>query len=228
MSEDNCAVYMHVNLINGKRYFGITIQEPEKRWKNGYGYYRNAHFMNAIKKYGWDNFGHFVLYENIPIKIAKNIEEMLIKQHMSYDRRFGYNRTYGGELEKPNNETRRKISESTKGKNHYLYGKHHSNETREKISEALKGRELSEETKRKISKNNPMKRPEIRAKQTKPVEAIDQKTGERVHYFDSIRDAGRAGFNYGNISSCCHGRIRTSNGFIWRFVEEVNDDDGDN
>lgn len=115
MHEDNCAVYVHVNLINGKKYFGITVQEPEKRWKNGKGYYRNDHFTNAINKYGWDNFGHFVLYKNIPIKIAKNIEELLIKEHMSYDPRFGYNKTYGGELEKHTEETRRKMSEAMKG-----------------------------------------------------------------------------------------------------------------
>lgn len=105
MSENNCAVYVHVNLINGKKYFGITTQNPpERRWSNGNGYKENTHFSSAIKKYGWNNFGHFVLYRNIPIKIAKNMEEMLIREHMSHDSRFGYNKTYGGELEIPTEE----------------------------------------------------------------------------------------------------------------------------
>lgn len=112
MSENNRAsVYVHINLINGKKYFGITTMDPpEKRWRNGNGYIRNAHFANAIKKYSWDNFAHYVLYRDIPIKIAKNIEEMLIQEHFSHDPRFGYNKTYGGELEIPSEETREKMS----------------------------------------------------------------------------------------------------------------------
>ena len=51
-------------------------------------------------------------------------------------------------------ETRRKISESRKGKNHPMYGKHHNEETRRKISAAKKGKVLSEETKRKLSEVN--------------------------------------------------------------------------
>jgi hypothetical protein len=65
-------------------------------------------------------------------------------------------------------ETRRKMSECRKGKNHPLYGKSHSEkskrkmseasknpseETRRKMSEAKKGKPLTEETKRKISKS---------------------------------------------------------------------------
>lgn len=208
MHEDNCAVYVHVNLINGKKYFGITTNELERRWKNGHGYYNNAHFKNAILKYGWDNFGHFVLYENIPIKIAKNIEEMLIREHMSYDPRFGYNKTMGGELEIPTEEARKKISESMNG--HEVL-----EETRRKISESLSER----------LKNNP----ELNPNPPKPVEAIDPKTWLRVYYFKSVRDAGRAGFNHGHISTCCLGKRKTHAGYIWRYVnEEVNDDDSDN
>ena len=55
-------------------------------------------------------------------------------------------------------ETRRKISESRKGKNHPNYGKHHSEETKRKIGEAqigtknhMYGKCLSKEHKRKIS-----------------------------------------------------------------------------
>lgn len=212
MSENNCAVYVHVNLINGKKYFGITIQEPEKRWKNGSGYSNNAHFTNAINKYGWENFAHFILYKDIPIKIAKNIEEMLIKEHMSYDPRLGYNRTYGGELEKHTKETRRKMSKSHKGLKQ-------SEEARKKISDAMKGREISEEWRQKISDAQPNRR---------SVEAIDHKTGERVYYFESTMSAERSGFNRADIRECCNGKRKTHKGYVWRYAKEVNDDDSDN
>lgn len=197
MHEDNCAVYVHVNLINGKKYFGITTQEPEMRWKNGHGYYNNAHFTNAINKYGWNNFAHYVLYRNIPINIAKNIEEMLIQEHFSYDPRFGYNKTMGGELEIPTEEARKKMSEAKKGN------------------------------------NNPMKCPEARKKMIKsqhkrPVEALDIETMSRIYYFESIHDAERSGFDRAHIRKCCKGKIKTHKNLIWRYVEEVNDDDSDN
>ena len=58
-------------------------------------------------------------------------------------------------------ETRKKMSESRKGKDNHFYGKKHSNETKKKIGEALKGenhpnwgKKLSEETRRKIGLAN--------------------------------------------------------------------------
>lgn len=201
MHEDNCAVYVHVNLINGKKYFGITTQNPpEKRWKNGYGYYDNAHFKNAILKYGWNNFAHYVLYRNIPIKIAKNIEEMLISEHVSYDPRFGYNKTMGGELEIPTEETREAISEALKGENNPNYGKPHSDEWRKRISLSLGGG---------------------------PVEAINPHTGFREYYFISACSADGLGFNHRHVSECCNGQRKIHHGYIWRYVEEVNKDDTD-
>lgn len=219
MSENNRAsVYVHINLINGKKYFGITMKEPEKRWRNGNGYHNNAHFKNAILKYGWNSFAHYVLFRNIPVAIAKNIEELLIREHFSHDPRFGYNRTYGGELERHTKETREKISESNKGKKA-------SEETRKKLSEAKKGennpnygKHFSEEVREKMRE----------AKPKKPVEAICPKTGERVYYFQSTRAAGRAGFDRRHINKCCCNKTKTHHGYIWRYVEGGNDDDGDN
>ena len=76
--------------------------------------------------------------------------------------------------------------------------------------------------------NNPMKRPEVVAKQSKPVEAIDSETGRVVHHFKSIRGAGRAGFDPSHVCDCCNGKRKTHKGFIWRYVEEVSESDGDN
>ena len=65
-------VYMHTS-PNGKRYVGITSMRPiEKRWKNGYGYKKNIHFWNAINLYGWNNFQHDFLFENLTKEEAKD------------------------------------------------------------------------------------------------------------------------------------------------------------
>ena len=48
-------------------------------------------------------------------------------------------------------ETRKKMSEATKGENNPMYGKTRSEETRRKMSESQKGRTFSEETRQKLS-----------------------------------------------------------------------------
>ncbi len=64
MVSKTYTLYMHKNKTNGKVYIGITSQKPEHRWRNGNGY-RGMMFMNAIKKYGWDNFEHLILHEGL-------------------------------------------------------------------------------------------------------------------------------------------------------------------
>lgn len=49
-------------------------------------------------------------------------------------------------------EHRKKLSKACKGKNHPLFGKHHSEETKLKMSKANKGKKVSKETRLKLSK----------------------------------------------------------------------------
>ena len=78
MAENNYCVYMHVNKLNDKKYIGITCQTPSRRWQNGYGYKKQA-FYNAIKKYGWDNFDHIILFEKLSEEEACEKEIELIR-----------------------------------------------------------------------------------------------------------------------------------------------------
>ena len=63
MKDNNYIVYKHSNLINGKNYIGITChgENPNLRWRNGYGYKNNDIFFSDIIKYGWDNFSHEII-----------------------------------------------------------------------------------------------------------------------------------------------------------------------
>lgn len=94
--EKTYCVYKHTNKINGKVYIGITYNKPEVRWgNNGIGYKRQK-FWNAIQKYGWDNFDHEILFENLSDTQAYEKEIELIALYDSTNKEKGYNIALGG------------------------------------------------------------------------------------------------------------------------------------
>ena len=44
------------------------------------------------------------------------------------------------------------------------------------------------------------------------------KNGELIMSFPSIAECGRQGFNSGNVSSCCRGKLKTHKGYEWRYL----------
>lgn len=88
-------VYCHISQ-DGKRYFGITSQTLQQRWRNGNGY-KKGYFHNAIEKYGWDSFEHIIIAENLSENDAKEMEKSLIKKYKSNNEYYGYNLTSGGD-----------------------------------------------------------------------------------------------------------------------------------
>lgn len=133
-------VYCHTNKINGKKYIGITKQDANKRWNKGLGYYKQPKFFNAIKKYGWNNFIHEILVDNIEtLEQANEIEKEYIKKFDTFHN--GYNNTLGGDGTNGHvctDETKMKISKANKGNKcwnkgkKYSTGYKHSNEELEK------------------------------------------------------------------------------------------------
>ena len=97
-SQSNYLVYIHKNKINNKIYVGQTHQLPYQRWgKNGIGYKTSPHFYHAIQKYGWDNFQHVIIKNNLTATEADKLETKLIKQYNTTDTNYGYNIRLGGE-----------------------------------------------------------------------------------------------------------------------------------
>ena len=160
-------VYRHIT-PDGKIYVGCTGQKPEDRWQNGRGY-KNTLFGKAIEDFGWDNIKHEILDTNLDEFEAKCLEEYYIfsfRTFVGFSDCNGYNMTLGGDGsvgfpspmkgKKHTEESKNKISESTKGKN---LGKPHTEEHKRKISASLignknnYGKHPSEETRRKRSES---------------------------------------------------------------------------
>lgn len=99
--ERKWIVYKHTNKINSYSYIGITSRKPEIRWGvNGRNYRpckgRYSCFYNAIKKYGWDNFEHEILENDLTYEQACDKERYYISFYNT-KAPYGYNLTDGGE-----------------------------------------------------------------------------------------------------------------------------------
>lgn len=97
---------------------------------------KNKHFYRAIQKYGWDNFQHIILFNNLTAEQATTIERKLILDWNLLDCNYGYNLSGGGEGAL-SEETRKRMSEAQKGNTNGA-GIIPSQETRKKISDSLK------------------------------------------------------------------------------------------
>ena len=134
-------IYLHENLFNHKKYIGQTCRSVCERFGcNGSHYINSPKFYNAIQKYGWENFSHKVLEENLTLEEANEREKYYIALYNTVE--DGYNIYDGGLNTNTWEETRAKISKSQKirlSKNRELYGGYaHSPETRKKLSESVK------------------------------------------------------------------------------------------
>ena len=164
-------IYKITNKINGKVYIGQTIEKRGFKGRyeysgegieRGFNYYKhfkamnkhyNSHLYNAIKKYG---FEAFEVDEEFDIAYSK---EELDKLEIKYIKEFnclnpnGYNDQTGGNTHEVSEITKQKMSKNNSGEGNPMYGRRHSNEAKELISKANKGKEISEETRQKLSKS---------------------------------------------------------------------------
>ena len=192
-------VYVHINKINGKRYVGITSQKVEYRWDYGNGYKNNKYFTAAIQKYGWDNFEHIVLYNNLCKQDAVEKEIELIAKWNTKDRRFGYNLTDGGEG---------------------IHGYDPPEELRKLWSDLRRGTKRSAETKARMSLSSSFRRPEIQQKSIESAYTLD---GEYVQTFNSIVEAGNtlglSNAQRKHITDCCKGSRKSAGNYIWKYTQ---------
>ncbi|MCK9154670.1 MAG: GIY-YIG nuclease family protein [Paludibacteraceae bacterium] len=153
-------VYLATNLVNGKKYVGITSKTIEKRW---IAHKRASNLTNpsrcifhkAIKKYGFENF----LFEEIDhFDTEKEGQDKEINYISELKTFFpeGYNMTKGGEgisghRFNQTEDTKLKISRAMSGVKKSESTRAKMKVAQQKIAPLKRGRVVSTETKRKIS-----------------------------------------------------------------------------
>lgn len=191
--ENNYTVYMHI-FPNKKVYIGITFKNPIYRWNNGNGYNYNNHLANAIKKYGWENIKHEILYKNLTKDEAEQKEIELIKKYDSTNQLKGYNLELGGNHNGKTSETIRK-----------------------KQSKSRLGYKMPEETKKKISNTLKGTRHGISVINMKPVDVYDM-NDKFIKHYDCMTDCqNEMGIRKQYISLCCQGKKESSCGYKFKY-----------
>ena len=160
-------IYKITNLLNGKMYIG---QHTTSNIDDGY-MGSGKIILRALKKYGKDNFRKEWLMFCEDEEELNYMERVYVDQTW-VDRSDTYNLNLGGDYQRMSNQTRKKLSDSHKGKTFseehkrklseshkgishigYMLGHHHSEEARRKMSKSHKGKLRSEEHKRKLSES---------------------------------------------------------------------------
>lgn len=224
MEHYNC-IYMYVNKVNDKKYIGqaqnFSRRHKEHQWsshnENDSSY--DYPFHKAIRKYGIDSFDIIILKENIETKeMMDYYEKLFIKEYDCFANKYkGYNLSEGGKggnkfagrTDEQMNETRLKMSESSKGEKSNTYGKARSDKIKQQQSSRMKNNnygkhECSEEVRSKISKSRKQK-----------VYQYDEH-GNLINCWDKATDAARKlNMSASMINQCCRGEVETYRGFIW-------------
>lgn len=214
---ESYSVYKHT-CPNSKVYIGITRCRVSDRWKNGLGYEYQV-FGRAVRKYGWENITHEVLYKNLTEDEAKRLEKELIKEFDSKNPEHGYNRTDGGDGVKGyeySEDTREKMSQHAKKMWENPEMRERLTKHLREISNANIGKKIDPEVVKKLAAQKSLK--------------VDQydKDGNFIQTFDSLMDAARSVNKDCNsaIVSCCKGKKKSYCGFIWKYHgDELTDDE---
>lgn len=233
--KNNYCVYKHT-APNGKVYIGLTRMAPEKRWGNGKGYKDNKHFTYAINKYGWTNFTHEILEDNLSKEDASLLERFYICVYRSNDSRYGYNKTTGGEVGFAfTEEIKAKISAKSKG---IWEDADYKKIRRERLKQIWADEDLRKkqsEKSRQLHRNPEYRNKYIKGRETfkKKVQGVNNwkhvsifqysLSGEFIAGFETVADAGRAiGKPTQDISKCLVGKYKSAYSYIWIYADSKN------
>lgn len=186
------SIYVFRNQENNKLYIGKTIEDYNLRWNehyyNAYTKQLKNYFYNAIRKYSWDKFDRFVIYQTEELEDKSIVDKIICEKEIFYinlfrsdSPEFGYNLTSGGEGVsgyKFSEESRKKMSEARKGEKHWNYGNYNENNANIILQFDLDFNFIQE--------------------------------------WPSMSEINRQlGYKTSNLSKCCSNKLDTYKGFIW-------------
>jgi len=211
-------VYILIDKTNNLSYVGQTIRTFKDRWTDHLTGKQDIDI--AIKDHKPENFD-FIFEENIPEEFLDLIEISMIQSCDSFGIN-GYNRTTGGSSHKHISEdSKKKMSESKKGENHPMWGKHQSLQTIKKRSNAMKGNKNGIGNKGKIRKKRA-----FRNLTQEHIEKISKsilqftKDGHFIREWKSGTQVQKElRINKTHIGSVCKDKRKSAGGFIWKYAD---------
>lgn len=233
--QANYKVYCLTNLINGKKYVGMTKRTLEARsGSRGRNYEECTAIWDAIKEFGWENFSKEILFEGLTFEQACEQEMASI---IELNSRFpnGYNLEGGGKVGKDvaplvrelmqernarwrnDPEHQEYLRRKNAGSGNPMYGKHLSDDAKEKLRKSHLGKKHSEESIKKMRENHthyhdsfhPMARSVMQF-------SLD---GEYIKTYPCVKDAQDATGSK-SIYSCLSQKTNRAGGYIWKYVDE--------
>lgn len=227
--EKSCVIYCLINLINGKKYVGKTVNKLKKRiWVHKCN--KNSYIGRAIQKYGWENFAVEILEECTAEELSER--EIFWIKTLNTKSPSGYNLTDGGEGSlgrEYSEETRTKIATGVPKRAVRCID---TNEIFPSIKDAANHFEILSSEVWRVCKgqairrkglkfeyvDNPLSEEErLREAKEKGKKVLCIETG---NIYDSVAEAARqTGANRRHIACVCHGQRKTCGGYHWQFVQ---------
>lgn len=159
--DENGFVYCWTNKINGKMYIGSHNGKKKNYIGSGLS------FLDAVKKYGIENFERDILYQGPDFR---KVEDRILKEVDAARSNEYYNQK---------NEA---MGGAFHGQRNGMFGKKHSSESRFRCGSSNRGKKLPEISQRMSGEKNPMfGRNDHTHGLTKRMREIDGKTWEEIY-----------------------------------------------
>lgn len=188
------------------------MPKTRKRWNYGHGYKNCPRFYSAIVSYGWSNFEHIILENNLTSDEANEKEQYYIKKYNSQNPDLGYNLTEGGSSLSEYWKTPE--HRELQSQNKKLYFKEHPDK---KIENDMHLKEIAQKSAKirseKMKENyaNQGGLFHLNESRKKRIKCI-----ETDEIFASLSEASKKyNISVGNISSVIHGKRKSAGGYHW-------------
>lgn len=224
-----CGIYQIRNKLNGRIYIGSAVDMPKRHYQHWHKLNRNKHH-NAYLQADWNKSGSdaFEFYcleivEN-PINLLDREQVWLDQYHDFQNLCYNIRKLASSNLGiKYSEESKRKLSESHKGKSSRGKGYSLSEETKKKLRAANLGKTISTETKAKIASahhGKPKSVSSIQKRTLKVQKAVKQFTlaGVFMAKFQSATIASKeTNVERTGIVQCCRGGRKSAGKFFWTY-----------